>query len=211
MDIKRKIILKTIIPIVIFIIILSFSYAIWFIIRESTETNRLSVLNCLNISLTDETNSINLLNAFPISTEEGMQLEPYTFTVKNECNTDIYVDLLLGVLPISDLLPEYVRVSINEVGEISDNSQILSENNIIIPILLEDAISYGIKKDIELVPNQSKAYDLRIWVDEATTMEQGAGKIFHCKCKSIPGIIYDSPLGIKCIMRQQSPYIAAKR
>ena len=83
------------------------SYAAWRLLIRQTDENRL-VSTCLRIELVDESNEIKMENAYPITDEEGMQTTPYTFTIKNTCDTFIDYEVSLGMLDTTTLKSEYV-------------------------------------------------------------------------------------------------------
>ena len=60
----------------------SFSYA--FFLSIDTFNNNIATTECFNITLQDK-NDIYLDKTYPLSEEEGTNLRPYTFTIKNVC------------------------------------------------------------------------------------------------------------------------------
>ncbi len=162
------------------VIILSLSYAYWRIVISQTGISQIDTLRCLSTSLTDLTNSLNLVNEYPISNSEGMKKEPYTFRITNECDIFIHAHIALEVLPESTLSPAYVRGSLNPISNLEDNSRVLTNYEAGIPTI-DGATSHIMKKDILINPNDFEDFDLRLWVDEATTTEEGANRSFSSK------------------------------
>ncbi|MBO5096311.1 MAG: hypothetical protein J6B98_05505, partial [Bacilli bacterium] len=70
------------------------TYAYWTLTRSQDGANTL-IGGCLNVDITVESAGINLEKTWPISDFDGMQLEGYTFTVTNYCDTpqDYRIDL----------------------------------------------------------------------------------------------------------------------
>ena len=97
---KRKIIIG-ILLISFVIIITEVSHALWQINLEQNSTNVIT-LTCFKIELQDN-NPINIQRAYPISDEEGNTLTPYTFTIKNTCETYASYQINLEILNTTTL------------------------------------------------------------------------------------------------------------
>ena len=99
------------------IITLGVSYAYWRLTITQTGTNEIAS-SCFDITLTNEQNEISLLKAAPISDEDGKKLTPFTFTIKNNCDTvasyTINLELLNSVLENNRLSAEFVKAMIDE-------------------------------------------------------------------------------------------------
>ena len=187
---KRKKIVTLTTIITLGVILIGITLAFWFVIRTQDGENRISALDCLDISLTGN-EAINLVAEYPISNEEGMQLTPHSFTLRNECDSNIEVDIILGVLNTSTMSAEHVRVSLHNKGEVSDNSAVLSTHSIVTPTALENATSYELQTKIVLGPNQTIERDLRLWMDQTASFDQTAGNHFSSRI-----VIVASPLRI---------------
>lgn len=173
-DSKSKKFLITLGPILLLVIILSISYAYWRKSATQSGINQLDTLKCLDITFTDVTNAINLEGEYPIPDSEGMTKTPYTFKVTNNCDVYTELDINLEVLPVSTLSSDYVKVALN------NTSSLLSSNPQVTPTI-GGATSYIISSGTSLFPKDFATFDLRLWVDEATTTEQGANKTFQSK------------------------------
>ena len=161
------------------VIIFSISYS--YIRKTTTQDalNQAEILKCLNTTITDETSAINLTDEFPISNEEGMQKDPYTFKITNHCDIFVYANISIDVLSSSTLNANYVKVLLD--SDIDESTpQILGslENG---TSVATGATNYIIKTENMIFPNDSLTFDLRMWMDEGTTMEQGFNKTFESK------------------------------
>ena len=161
------------------VIVLSISYS--YIRKTTTQDalNQAEILRCLNTTITDETSAINLTDEFPISNEEGMQKDPYTFKITNHCDIFVYANISIDVLSSSTLNANYVKVLLD--SDIDESTpQILGslENG---TSVATGAVNYIIKTENMIFPNDSLTFDLRMWMDEGTTMEQGFNKTFESK------------------------------
>ena len=141
--------------------------------KEQTDgENIISTVKCLTIKLTNEQNDIKLDKAFPISDEDGKELEPYTFTVKNECSDNLKISISLE--DITELAYPKVSIdkikvylegdngSLNTLSSFKESNHYLAETEEISHILAEKVI----------FANGSTNYSLRLWIDETATDEQ---------------------------------------
>ena len=119
MNKKSKVILGLTIALIIGGVI-GLSYAYWSF--NSTQGN-INVLGteCLKLELINESEGIRLQDAHPITNEEGMNLTPYTFTIKNTCKSGVDYSINLESLGVENRMDsKYIAVSI------SDNMNLLS-------------------------------------------------------------------------------------
>ncbi|NLL02412.1 MAG: hypothetical protein GX265_05275, partial [Mollicutes bacterium] len=167
--------------VLLFFVSIGLSYAYWVATTSQSSINRIDSLACLNTSLSDITSAINLTNEYPISNNEGMQKDPYTFKITNLCNVFIEVDINLDVLNTATLSAAYVRASLNKQGNKIDNSNVLTNLPSGTPTV-EGAIgSYRLQNSVIIFPYDSENFDLRLWIDEPTTYEEGFDKTFEAK------------------------------
>ncbi len=119
----KKIIISIIGLIILVIAFLRVTYAYWNVTINQTNKNAVKSV-CLKVSMAKDENEISLPKAMPISDEEGLALEPYTFSIKNTCNDNASFQINLESLskisgteeiPSNDrLAPKYVRFKLNE-------------------------------------------------------------------------------------------------
>jgi hypothetical protein len=179
----NKINLKQILPYLIgigFLILMGFSYA--YIRKTLTQENNNtgSTLTCLQTTLTEENNAINLVNQIPISNQDGMSNDPFTFTITNTCQKYEKINIALETLAASTLSPNYLKANLDKHNDLTDSSLILGTAPTATAVIVGDT-SNIIKSDIILAPNASKTFDLRIWLDYNTTLEQGLNKTYQGK------------------------------
>ena len=147
--------------------------------KVQTNPNTINTLTCLDLSLESKdssgnaTNAISLTNAYAIPDNEGLKGSPYIFTVTNNCTSPITVDINLETLSTSTLSKQYVKFNIQDNDELN----------------VTKLISAGDEKDATITNATSnnltniylsstgkigsvKTYELRIWINEATTWEQ---------------------------------------
>ena len=73
------------------------SYSMWNI-SVSQDTTNMAESKCFDLSISNQENSINLDNAYPISNDKGKSLTPFTFTVTNTCDITAQYNIHLEVL-----------------------------------------------------------------------------------------------------------------
>ncbi len=189
---KNKIKIKVIAIVVIALVLITLgvSYALWFITKEQKEKNILST-SCLNVTMNNQTDDISLSNTFPITDEEGLNKKPFSFTIQNNC--EAYADYTINLESLSEttLNSKYVKISLSEKGDKGVATKLEA---------YETYDDYKISGSIEgrqikrgkLKPSESKEYELRIWIDEDVTKEDGVeGSIYKSK------VIVESILGEK--------------
>ncbi len=165
------------------IIFAGVSYA-WFRLTKTQENkNVIGTRSCLDATLTEETSNIVLDDAFPISDEDGMKQTPFTFTLKNNCEgyvkVYITIDSKYRESASTDYLKDdYVKANLSTKGTTTGQSTLLANNQL---IDLENNNKGYILVSTGLKANEEKSYDLRVWVDSETTLEQGLNKSWEGK------------------------------
>ena len=154
---------KAIIILILLLIALSvgISYAYWRLILQQTGENKIAS-SCLTIELIDESESIKMENAYPIIDEEGMQTTPYTFTIRNTCDTFIDYEVSLGMLETTTLKSEYIAAVLdyNEIKTLNTYEEITIDGYKEGRILQKGSLSQG----------DEVSYNLRLWMDEDVTI-----------------------------------------
>jgi len=155
----------TISIIVIILGIVGFSYAYWLYIQAQTTTN-LVTTGCFRFIFEEQANSnIQLLEAYPISDEDGKKLTPYTFTIRNECAQKAKYTIRLEIDQISTMNEKYIKslLNTNLIKKVSE----LKETT---PSLKQAKKSY-ILEELTINANEEKNYELRLWIDGGVNSE----------------------------------------
>ncbi len=165
------------------ICIIGVSFAWFRLYLSQTENNTIASRTCFNTTLTEDTSKISLTDAFPIIDEDGLKQTPFTFTIKNNCNS--YVKLYITIdstyresTNTSYLKDNYMKVNISSKGTTTGKSVILGSQTL---TDLENNKKGYIIVSTGLKANEEKSYDLRIWMDSAVTKEQGLNKAWSGK------------------------------
>ena len=186
---KNTRIVKIVVSILLLVsLIVGFSYARFKFTIESQEIN-LVQSGCLKIDIS-EANNININNAIPSTDEIGLKNKPYTFKIKNTCDTIAEYETTFNVLNTSNEgNQEKIKISLK--GDSYVQPTIIS--------LLPVATLYEPKAEITnsylldvgyILPNQEKNFELRLWIDYDVTEITGSleGKIIiNSKAKEGPG------------------------
>ena len=173
---KSKIILVFIGILLALSVMISASYAFYMYNTSQSGTNAI-IGECFKITLEDS-NPISLGSTIPLTEEEAKELEPYTFTIKNVCNAKMEFQANIETLNDSTMSLNAIRSKIDSLpsinlGETPDNNSdyIINDN-----VISSKSIYFN-----SLDPYQERTYNLRLFIDEQSTMEESANKIFKSK------------------------------
>ena len=156
-------------------IVIGVSYAIWQITLVQTEQNVVNA-DCFSVTLENEENDINIQTAFPITDEEGSALTPYTFTIKNNCNSKAAYEVNLESLNTTTLDAKYVKAKVDNV--IVNLGSVTSTDDVTVANATK---SYKISTGY-LKASESKVIKLNLWMDYDTpAVEESMNKIFEAK------------------------------
>ncbi len=187
---KKKDIL-IIIVILLVVITLGITYAYWQV-KFTQEKENIVTMNCLKIKMENEDSPINLEKAHPISDQEGLALKPFTFTLKNECDSYASYEVNFEILNTSTLKSEYVKVALNDkilgtLGSLTKAEPTIKDEG-------ETSNEAYKLKEGYLDKNESVDFNLRLWMDGA--VEDGnatSGKIFEGKITITPSYEEEIP------------------
>ena len=165
------------------LVLIGVTYAYYRITKTQTNSNVIGTRTCLNTTLTEETSEIVLSDAFPISNEDGLKQSPFTFTLTNNCDSNVKVTIALvseyrTSTNTAYLKDNYVKSNLSTKGTNDGSSVILSTFS------LEevDTNTEGyVLKTTGLKNKEAKSFDLRLWLDSETTNEQGLNKTWKGK------------------------------
>ena len=160
--------------IVLFMLSISTTYA-KYIVQATQKDKQVGETDCFKLSF-EENNNINLDNIIPISDEEGKKLTPYTFTIKNICKHTSKYTIELDVLNNSTLDLNFVKYQLNQ----NSPSLLSNASEVSLPTLDNAKTAISLYED-NLLYNESKTFNLRLWLDENTTVEQAQNKMFSSK------------------------------
>lgn len=169
------------------------TYALWQLTLQQTGTNVLAS-GCFDIAFTD-TNHITIGEAYPIVDAEGKELAPYEFTITNNCANPAAYQINLEVLLSSTLVSDnfqYIKAMINEKTATGTPKALTTNPEV--DVTLDDASnSYKLETGY-LKGNESKTYNLRLWLDENTPANESImNKEFNSKVTIITTFMSELP------------------
>ena len=165
------------------ICIIGVSYAFFQLFLKQSDNNTLVSRTCFDTSLTENTEKIVLENAYPVVDSEGLKGIPFTFTLKNNCSSYIRLYITIdsehrGNLGTKYLDDNYIKVNISPKGTTDGQSIVLGSKKL---TDLDNNRKGYIIVNTGLQANEEKSFDLRLWMDENVTLDQGLGKSWEGK------------------------------
>ena len=161
------------------------SYALW-TITETQETSNEITSGCFSLSYIDvidgKNTNIDLKNAYPITDEKGMELSPYTLTLKNTCNIAAAYELSLTTDSNNTLNEKYLKTNlINKtenvtfgIKNLNTLDNIVLDDNLVETLTNKNMISinntYLLANGV-LNPDEEVQYELRLWLDKEAPNE----------------------------------------
>ena len=170
---KRKIYVTLLIVVVCLI---GVTYAFFTLYLRQSEENTITSLSCFSTTFTEETNAISLEKTYAVTEDEGMSYSPFTFKIKNNCTDTIYAYITIDSLnegTSTNLDSSHVRYNLSTKGTTDGISATLKPSS---TKKLENGHNGFVIKTLALGSNEELEYDLRLWVDEATTASEGLSK-----------------------------------
>ena len=163
--------------------IIGVSYAWFRLYLSQSESNRISARTCFDTTLTEDSAKINLDGAVPESDEKGLTETPFTFTLKNNCTGYIRAYITIDSAYRTSTSTSYlkdnkIKVNISPTGTTLNPSSLLTDKELI--ELEGSRLGYSII-DIGLNSNEEKTFDLRVWMDSSTTVDEGLNKTWEGK------------------------------
>ena len=172
---NKKFILIILSIFIVLSLFLGISYA-YYIKSHSQENSNIVKTKCLNFSLTNEKNDINLDEQYPIPDSEGRKLTPYQFTITNTCEQFISYNVNLESLETTTMDSSAVKVMINNEAPVN------------LGTLESTSVSIDSSKDSKILATGSLGsgdsvdYALRVWMDYGDSADTSSmNKLFESK------------------------------
>ena len=173
------------------------SYAVFNSYASQNSTNTLAA-TCIDLEFSGE-DSVNLTNAYPVSTSEGLKTTPYKFKIKNKCKNYLEYIVIASVINVTNPLDsKYVKVNLS--GDNEMNSVALSSlKSIQTPASLSGYSikeNYVLKENDGILKDEERNFEFRMWLDgdneETWTSEQVESKNYQVKI-SVIGTVKTEP------------------
>ena len=169
------------------------SYAVFNGYASQSSTNSLAA-TCVELVFSGE-NSVNLTNAYPISTAEGLKTTPYTFKIKNNCDNYMQYTIVASVINITNgLESKFVRIALDGDDTLNPTN-ISALKQITTPASLAGysiTENYVLSETRGISKNQEKSFEFRMWIDgdssETWTSEQVEGMNYQLKISVVAAV-----------------------
>ena len=172
------------------------SFAYWMMVSTQTDFN-IASSECFKVILTNEGDSINIQKAYPITDDEGLKENGYSFTIKNTCTTyaayQVNLEDILDETIAKRLDNAYIKVSLN-----GSTPRLLSNYNKVSPTITGADTSFKLTSG-SLAPNgeagDSVDYNLKLWMDYDTpAIDEAMNASFKSKISVIASYIEQDKL-----------------
>ena len=174
---KKTIIILIVSLIVIISVIVGTSLAVWQSATVQNTTNVISTVSCLSISIQSESDPIALTNQYPKRDDKGMAQAPYTFTITNNCNKFMEVDLGFEALTTTTVPHYRIKGLLTRSGEVHSTDVLTTYPE---GEALNGGTTYVLLTDT-LPANGEKTYDYRMWIDYSATEAEAENKAVYGK------------------------------
>ena len=165
---KNKRVIIGLLAVLAVVLVAGTSFALWQLTLTQTGTNVITT-GCLNLTLTDDTDAINLTDATPITDEDGRGLTPYTFTLTNICTAETaYVINLETVSSGTKILADqYVKASLLKGTEEVFIDKLVESHQNLDKVITEANAAYILTSG-KLEGNETLQFSLGLWMSEDT-------------------------------------------
>ena len=171
---KRILIIVVMILITVTITMIA-TYAIW-ATRATQSGENVIGAGCFNVDFREINERIKLTNAFPITDNEGLKKEAYTFELENNCDYAAEYNVRIEVLNTSTLSEEYIKASIDGKTPVILNTLTEASNPIASNVKKVYVIHSGI-----LYSGEKIEHSIREWLDEFAPEASASNKLFENK------------------------------
>ena len=179
------------------------SYSMWNMRVSQDTDNVISTTDCFDITLANQSNTINLDNAYPITDTKGKTLTPFTFSIKNVCDTAVAYTVSLESLKGTTLASDYLKVMVN-----SNEPQLLNGLSTT-EVVNTTSIESRVLDTGTLFKNNTKEYSIRLWIDYNTTLDDLNNETKILKSKIIiKGVPSNEKESIPDLLTERIAYLA---
>lgn len=146
--------------------------------------------DCFDISLVDVTSALNITNATPMNDVVGLSTKPYSFKVKNICNSKENLFVQLDLNKDNTMLYDHIKVALD--GDLNLNPTYLTD------LTASNSINDSIKNNYNeakvlattvLNPEDEINLNLRVWLDDyRSDADLDYNKVFYSKVEIISAL-----------------------
>ncbi len=187
----RIITLSVLSILIVICIVLGISYAFMQANIDTNSVTEVTLSSCAKLTLSETETSISLTNSYPMSKNRALQTTPYTFTLTSSCDGGVGFNIYLATLNSNTLDSSNIHYIITNHGS----------KNILVEGILSDAtnglsdftseeqaqLNSGINGTFASIykiyvngiyTNETKEYDLYLYIDESVTDPNTMNQIF---------------------------------
>src|SRR5574344_1776727 len=164
-------------------LVIGLSYA-YIQITKTQSTSNLVKTKCFDVSFSEGA-SIDLESTYPLTDSEGMSLTPYTFTITNTCDMESSYNVNMETLNTSTLATAHLKVGVNSKTP-AMLSSFTSATTTLSSATQSNTITSG-----TLTKGQSVTYNIRLWMDENTSVADGSNKTYASKVVVVASAKYE--------------------
>ena len=159
-------------------IILSVGYAFYVFDINISDLNSLNIVKSMKVDLDINpiSGSLKLCQSYPITVSEGLNCEPYIFSVTNNNNADLTMYLNLELYNTSTLPSTDIRIAFVECEDSSCSNNDYTHNILDgtvknLDVAHEGTTGYLLSTESSFKKNDIKYYKIIIWQDEKSTLQ----------------------------------------
>lgn len=168
---KRRIRNILVFALITLFLVVGISYAYISFSVEGTKTNLIKA-GCLKFDFT-ETAGLSLGNSSPMGDKSGLATSPYSFTITNVCSSSAYYETKLNLLSNSNV-ENVSKVKVALGGDANVLPTLVSNlKQVELEEAQRDVLSTYLLDTGYLGVDESKTFDLRMWIDYDATSFDG--------------------------------------
>lgn len=174
LSLVRRAILITIITLIsILSLLLTSSYA--YLEEKESDTSKtvVNTSSCAGVVFTSSVETLNLIDSYPMSDNQGKKTEPMTLSLYNSCNSENSFDIYLVVNDTTTIANEYMKLYHNDITK---RISTLNDGSLSDELILQyNQITKATIKDVYYLDTQvleakgEVDIDLNIWIDKDFT------------------------------------------
>ena len=170
-------------------IILGVGYAFYVFDINISDLNSLNTVKAMKVDLDINpiSGSLKLCQSYPITVSEGLNCEPYIFSVTNNNNANLVMYLNLETDIANTLTPSNVHIAFAECEDSSCANNDYRDNILSGTIINNDVTHEGttgflLSAESSFEKNTTKYYKIILWQDENSTLEN---KVFNASIGAV--------------------------
>ena len=161
-------------------IILGVGYAFYVFDINISDLKSLNTVKSMKVDLDINpiSGSLKLCQSYPITVSEGLNCEPYIFSVTNNNNADLTSSINLEVFNTSTLLASDIHIAYTECADANCSETTYTDKTLInleenADIVNQNTKGYLLSSINNFTKGTTKYFKIILWQDENSTLENG--------------------------------------